>query len=257
MPNSKNDKFTLYWLDESRAQRLMWMLEILELEYEVDMYLRDEETWRSPPELFHVHPLGKAPVLEIQFADGSPTLQLAESGLIVQYLLRHYDAKHRLTPKLEEDRLQVDYYIHYTEGTLQPILISMLINTTVKRIAPMGLKTLAKMLSKGLNYGYYLHEFHLNLEYLNNKLRQNGTGYFVSNKLTAADIMLSYPVYENLFDNEVGVKECSGETELHKKYPQLAAWSDMVRNDPVYSRITEVMRNKVDELYAAKRKKRR
>lgn len=256
MPHSHQDKFTLYYLDDSRCQRLMWMLEILQLDYEIDIFLRHPETWRGPPELFHVHPLGKAPVLDIQFADGSPDLQLAESGLIVQYLLKHYDTKNILNPKLEQERLMVDYYIHYTEGTLQPILMSMLINTTVKRITPFGLKTVAKMISKGLNYGYYIHEFNLNLEYLDNRLRQLGTGYFASNKLTAADIMLSFPIYENLFDNEIGVRECSGETQLHKKYPQLSAWCDKVRNDPIYLRINDVMREKVAELYKQKNYKR-
>lgn len=252
-----NDKFTLYWLDESRSHRIMWLLEILELDYEVDIYLRDPETWRSPPQLFQVHPLGKAPVLDIKFADGRPDLQLAESGLIVQYLLKHYDTQYKLTPKSEMDQLMVDYYIHYTEGTLQPILITMLINTSVKRIAPFGLKTVSKLISKGLNYGYYVHEFNLNLEYLNKKLLEQGTGYFVGGKLTAADIMLSFPIYENLFDNEVGVKECSGETNLHKKYHQLSAWCDRIKNDPIYSRLTEIMRDKVNELYAEKAKKRK
>ncbi|KAM9909927.1 hypothetical protein OXX69_004976 [Metschnikowia pulcherrima] len=242
------DKFTLYWLNDSRSHRIMWILEILQLDYEIEIFLRDPDTWRAPPELFHVHPLGKSPVLDINFADGRPGVQLAESGLIVQYLLKHYDPKSVLDPGKESDRLEVDYYIHYTEGTLQPILMSMLINTTVKRIAPFGLKTMAKLVSKGLNYGYYIHEFDLNLAYLEKKLLRQGTGFFVGNKLSGADIMLSFPIYENLFDNEAGVRECSGETQLHKKYPQLGAWCDKVKNDPIYSRISEVMAQKVEEL---------
>lgn len=247
MPSA--DKFTLYWLDESRAHRIMWLLELLELDYEIDVFLRHPETWRGPPELFQVHPLGKSPVLEINFADGRPNLQLVESGLIVLYLIRNYDKDYKLTPKDEMEQLKVEEYIHYTEGTLQPVLFTMLINATVKRIAPFGLKTVSKLVSKGLNYGYYIHEFHLNLEYLDKRLRLQGSGYFVGNKLTGADIMLSFPIYENLFDNLFGVKECTGETELHKKYPNLAAWSDRLKNDPIYSHITEVMREKVNELY--------
>lgn len=247
MPSA--DKFTLYWLDESRTQRLMWLLELLELDYEVDINLRDPETWRGSPELFQVHPLGKAPILEIKFADGRPDLQLAESGLIFQYLLEHYDKDHELMPRSEREQLEVNYYIHYCEGTLQPILLSMLINATAKRIAPFGLKTLAKLLSKGINYGYYLQEFRVNLLFLDMKLRKQGTGYFVGDRLTAADVMLSFPIYENIYDNLQGVKEVSGEKDLVKKYPRLAAWSDMVKNDPIYLRITEVMQQKVNELY--------
>lgn len=242
------DKFTLYWLNDLRSHRIMWMLEILRLDYEIDIFLRDSQTWRGPPELFHIHPLGKSPVLEIHFADGKPLIQLAESGLIVQYLLKHYDPKSLLHAELEADRLLVDYYIHYSEATLQPILMSMLINTTAKRVAPLGLKTMAKLVTKGLNYGYYIHEFNLNLEYLEKKLFNQGTGFFVGNKLTAADIMLSFPIYENLFDNEAGVRECSGETQLYKKYPQLSAWCNKVKNDPIYLKISEIMAQRVEEL---------
>lgn len=226
----------------------MWMLEVLNLDYEIDIYLRHPETLRGPAELFQVHPLGKAPVLDIKFADGSPDLQLAESGLITQYLLKHYDPKNILNPDSEKEKLLVDYFIHYTEGTLQPILMSMLINSSLRRVAPLGLKTMAKIFSKGLNYGYYKPEFDLNLRYLDTILRDNGTGFFVGSKLTAADMMLSFPVYENLFDNELGVKECCGEVDLHKKYPQLAAWCDKVKNDPVYKRISDVTHEKVKEM---------
>lgn len=247
------DKFTLYWLDESRSHRVLWLLELLELDYEVDIFLRDPETWRAPPELFQVHPLGKAPVLDIKFADGRPDLQLLETGLILKYLLTHYDPEYKFSPKDEGEKLMVDYYLHYSEGTIQPILMSMLINASAKRVAPLGLKTLAKLLSKGLNYGYYIHEWRINMEFLDNQLRKEGTGYFVGGKLTGADIILSFPIYENLFDNEIGALECTGEKDLHKKYPCLGAWCDKVKHNPEYQRITELMRQKVNELYLMKK----
>lgn len=235
----------------------MWMLEILGLDYEVDVFLRDPESFRGPPELFHVHPLGKAPVLDIQFADGRPAIQLVESGLITQYLLKHYDPTNILNPATEKELLMVDYYIHYTEGTLQPVLMSMIINTSAKRIAPLGLKTMAKLLAKGMNYGYYSPEFDLNLDFLEKNLLKNGTGYFVSNKLTAADIMLSFPIYENLFDNEAGVKECRGDIQLYKKYPQLGAWCNKIKNDPLYKKISEVMQGQVMEAKAKQGKQKK
>lgn len=205
--------------------------------------------------MFHVHPLGKAPILEVKFADGRPDLQLAESGLIIQYLLKHYDPHRKFLPKGEREQIKMDYYLHYAEGTLEAILMSMLINSTAKRVAPFGMRTLAKVYSRGVNNGYYIHEYHLNLRYLENQLRNEGTGYFVGGKLTGADIILSFPIYENLFDNEAGVKECADETDLFKKYPNLAAWCDKIKNNPAYMRITEMMRNKVDEMYAMKKKR--
>lgn len=249
------DKFVLYWLDESRAHRILWLLELLELDYDVEIFLRHPETWRGPPELFQVHPLGKSPILEIHFYDGSPSLQLAESGLIIQYLLKKYDKQRRFSPKDERDKLLMNYYLHYAEGTLEAILMPMVINTSAKRVAPLGLRSLAKVYSRGMNNGYYIHEFHLNLRYLEDQLRNQGTGYFVGGKLTGADIILSFPLYENLFDNEAGVKECADDTDLFKTYPNLAAWSDRVRHNPAYARISLLMKEKRDEIFAMSKKK--
>lgn len=215
------------------------------------IHLRDPQTWRCTT-LFDVHPLGKFPVLEITFGDGRPPLQLAESGLIVRYLIEHYDFKGILNPDNEADRLRVEYYLHYSEGTLQHLQISLLINSVAKKIAPTGLKFLAKVVSRGINNGYYLHEWRLNLDYLEEKLKQEGHGFFVGDKLTGADIILSFPVCENVFDNEEGVKEITGEKRnLYKLWPNLAAWSDRIKSDPLYRRISEM----TDELVADARKR--
>lgn len=248
------DKFLLHWLDQSRAHRIVFMLEILGLDYDVEVYLRHPETWRGPLELFQVHPSGKAPILEVFFADGSPSLKLAESGLIMQYLLKNYDPSNILNPLKERDRLRVDYFLHYSEGTLQHLMISMLINSLVKSTAPFGFRGLSKMVTKGLNNGYYIHEWKLNMEFLERQLIEEDTGYFVGNSLTAADIILTYPIYENVFDNEAGVKEVTGEkANLFKSYPHLAAWSDRIAHHPLYIKVTERMDDKVNEVLALRK----
>jgi glutathione S-transferase len=237
------DKFVLHWLDNSRSHRTLWMLDLLKLDYEVKVYLRHPETWRGPKSLFKVHPLGKAPILEIHFADGTDPLQLVESGFIMQYLLKYYDPEGLLTPDDEAGRLMLDYYLHYAEGSLEHILMALLINSTAKTIAPFGMKSIAKLVANGLNQGYYIHEYRLNMDYLEAQLIENGTGYFISNKLTAADIILSFPIYENLFDNEDGVKECTGDKrDIYKLWPNLGAWCiRVVRNDPSYKKISKMM----------------
>lgn len=225
------------------------MLDLLNLDYDVKVYLRHAETWRGPKSLFKVHPLGKAPILEIHFADGSESLQLVESGLMMQYLLENYDTKGLLTYHDEANRLMIDYYLHYAEGSLEHILMALLINSTAKTIAPFGLKSVAKLVANGLNQGYYIHEYRLNLDYLEAQLSENGTGFFVGNKLTAADIILSFPIYENLFDNEDGVKECTGDKrDIYKLWPNLGAWCiRVVRNNPSYRKISEMMFQMIDE----------
>lgn len=249
------DRFLLHWLDQSRSHRILFMLELLGLDYDVEVYLRHPETWRGPLDLFLVHPTGKAPILEIFFADGRPSLKLAESGLIMQYLLKHYDPHNILNPTSEQELLKVDYYLHYSEGTLQHLMISMLINSVAKQIAPRGLKSIAKMVTKGLNNGYYTHEWKLNMEFLERQLIEEDTGYFVGNKLTAADIMLTFPIYENVFDNEAGVRDVTGEKiNLYKAYPHLAAWSDRIAHHPLYIKITDMMDEKVNEFIAQTKK---
>lgn len=253
------DKFVVHWLDNSRSHRILWMLDLLGLEYLVKIYLRHTETWRGPKLLFKVHPLGKAPILEIHFADGRDPLQLVETGLIMQYVLKHYDPRGILRPNNPGDELLVDYYLHYAEGLLEHILMALLINLTAKSVAPFGMKLIAKLVANGLNQGYYIHEYRLNMDYLENQLIENGTGYFVGDKLTGADIILLFPVYENLFDNEEGVKECTQDKrDIYKIWPNLGAWCiRVVRNNPNYRKITEMMNQQIAEYKAMEKKRKR
>ncbi|KAK6459595.1 glutathione S-transferase [Scheffersomyces xylosifermentans] len=243
------DKFILHWLDQSRSHRVLWLFELLGLDYELRVYLRHPQTWRGPKELFDVHPTGKVPIVEVIFADGREPLKLAETGHIIQFILRYYDHNHILYPKNPMEQLKVDYYLHFSEGSIQPILITLLINNAAKSLAPFGLKRVTKIVSKGLNNGYYLHEWKLFMNFLEKELAKNGTGYFVGDKLSAADVILSFPIYENIFDNLDGVKECTGEKgDLRKMYPHLARWADMVGNDPSYIKVTDLMEERSEDL---------
>ncbi|MCP8718668.1 MAG: glutathione S-transferase [Asgard group archaeon] len=238
-------------LDDSRSHRILWLLEILQLDYEVKIYLRHPETWRGPLQLFDVHQLGKSPVLEIIFADGRPPIKIAELGFIIQYLLRYYDTDNILNPISQDQQLEVDYFLHYAEGSLQHIQMALLINSVSKYVAPFGTRKIVNTITKAINNGYYKHEWYLNFQYLEDRLAENGTGYFVGNKLTGADVILSFPVYENVFDNPDGVREICGEKrDLRKVYPHLAKWSRMIRNNPSYKKITEMMDEDVEDLIA-------
>ncbi|CAI5758259.1 unnamed protein product [Candida verbasci] len=250
-PGHPEDRFILYYLDDSRAQRILWLLEALQLDYEVKIYLRNPNTWRGPIQLFEGHPTGKSPILDVIFGDGRPPLKLAESGFIMQYLLRFYDSNYIINPVDPMEQLEVDYWLHYAEGSLQHIQMTLLINSVAKHVAPFGLKGVAKLVTKGLNNGYYLHEWRLNMQYLEDVLKRNGTGFFVGNKLTGADIILSFPVYENIFDNLDGVKECVGEKrDLRKLYPNLAKWCRMIKNDPTYKKVNQMMDEEIEDLIA-------
>lgn len=229
------------------------MLDLLELDYEVKIYLRHPETWRGPLALFDVHPTGKAPILEVIFGDGRPPIKLAETGHIMQYLLRNYDPKYILTPLDPNEQLQVDYFLHFAEGSFQNLQISLLVNSVAKHVAPFGFQKMTKMITKFLNNGYYIHEWRLYMQYLDDLLKENGTGYFVGSKLTAADVILTYPIYENVFDNLDGAAEIlHDKRDLKKLYPNLANWSKMIRRHPSYSRISQMMDEEVEDLILSK-----
>ncbi|RLV94930.1 Glutathione S-transferase 1, partial [Spathaspora sp. JA1] len=241
-------------LDDSRANRILWALELLELDYEVKVYLRHPQTWRGPLELFKEHTLGKVPILEIIFADpAKEPIKLVETGFMMQYLLRHYDPKHVLYPADPVQQLEIDYYLHYAEGSLQHIQIALLINSVATKVVPFGLKNLTKLITKALNNGYYIHEWRLNMQYLEDRLIQNGTGFFVGNTLTAADVVLVFPVFENVFDNEEGAKEITHDKrDLKKLFPNLFKWCKLIKNNPSYIKICLMMDEEVEDLILRK-----
>ncbi|CAK9439151.1 uncharacterized protein LODBEIA_P33750 [Lodderomyces beijingensis] len=250
-PGYPEDRFILHWLDDSRAQRILWLLEILQLDYEVRIYLRHPQTWRGPMQLFDVHQTGKSPIVEIIHGDGRPPIKIAESGFIISYILRNYDPNYILTPTDPNEQLEVEYWLHYSEGSLQHLQMALLINSVAKHIAPHGLKNIANLVAKGLNNGYYVHEWRMNMQYCNDRLEQNGTGFFVGNKLTAADIILSFPIYENIFDNLEGVKDCTRDKrDLRKVWPHLGKWCRMIKNIPTYKKINQMMDEEVEDLIA-------
>ena len=129
-------KITLYWLNKSRSQRIVWLLEELKIPYEIKIYKRDQEM-RAPPELKEVHPLGKSPVVTVE-APGERRIVLPESGLITEYLIDHF------APQLCPERypegnegkagaeteawLRYRYYLHFAEGSLMPPLLITLVS---------------------------------------------------------------------------------------------------------------------------------
>jgi len=125
---------TVHHLENSRSQRVLWLLEELGLPYHVVRHARDPETLLAPPALRAVHPLGKAPVL----VDGDQVL--AESGAIIEYLVERYDTSHLLSPPPEPvtagERLRYRYWLHYAEGSAMPPMFLTLVLRRLRN-APM------------------------------------------------------------------------------------------------------------------------
>lgn len=197
---------TVHHLNNSRSQRVLWLLEELGVDYTIAKYQRDSETNLAPPELVAVHPLGKSPVL----TDGDNTI--IESGAIIDYIVRH-QGESRLAPangtKAYEDYLQ---WMHYAEGSA---------------ILPLMLKMYVSRLPDG---GAALHprinsELDNHLGYMNAALED--TDWFVDNTFSAADIQLSF------------VPQIAGVLYSLEAFPNLAAFLDRIHARPAYQRALE------------------
>jgi glutathione S-transferase len=108
---------TVHHLNNSRSQRVLWMLEELGVEYDLRRYERNRDTMLAPPELRAVHPLGKSPVV----TDG--TVTLAASGAILEYLVERYGNGKFAPPPGTPERLRYTYWMHYAEGSAMPPLL--------------------------------------------------------------------------------------------------------------------------------------
>lgn len=178
----------VHHLENSRSQRILWLLEELGLEYELRHYKRHPKTGLAPPDLKAVHPLGKSPVL----TDGDATV--AESGAIIEYLLHRYDPDHRLHPAPgTPEALQHSYWLHYAEGSLMPYLLMKLVFERVEKAPlPFFLKPVARGISSKVNQTFLDPNLETHLAFIERSL--TATGYFAGAALTGADVQMSFPL---------------------------------------------------------------
>ncbi|HZZ02996.1 glutathione S-transferase [Paraburkholderia sp.] len=177
----------VHHLNNSRSQRVLWLLEELGVPYEIKRYERDPKTMLAPPELRAVHPLGKSPVI----TDDGQTL--AESGAIIEYLVDKY-GQGRFAPTAgTPDRLRYTYWLHYAEGSAMPPLLLKLVALRIAS-APMPFfaKPIARKIASTLQSSFVDPQLKLHLGYINKEL--STTGWFVGSDFTAADVQMSFPL---------------------------------------------------------------
>jgi glutathione S-transferase len=211
---------TLHHLNNARSQRILWLLEALGVPYDIKRYQRDSKTMLAPPELKAVHPLGKSPVL----TDGD--LTLAESGLIIEYLIDRY-ADGRFAPQIGTPaRLDFAYWLHYAEGSLMPLILLKLVFRRVAHTpAPFFMRPALRKVSSSAQEGFVDPQLALHLGYLDAHLAK--TDWFVGDTLTGADMQMSFPI--EAAEARVGLA----------KYPALVAFLSRIRADPAYQRALE------------------
>lgn len=178
----------VHHLNNSRSQRVLWLLEELGLDYTVVRYERDPQTLLAPPALRKVHPLGKSPVL----VDGGETL--AESGAILEYLVERYDAAHAFAPSPgSSERLRYRYWMHYAEGSaMPPMLLSLVFSRLKQAPMPFFAKPVARLIADKALGGFVGPQVKLHLDYMESELGK--AQWFAGKDFSAADIQMSFPV---------------------------------------------------------------
>ena len=176
---------TVHHLNDSRSQRVLWLLEELGLDYEVKRYQRDARTMLAPPELRAIHPLGKSPVVD----DGAD--RLAETGAVVEYLLESGGSALRPAHGTPEGR-RFTYWLHYAEGSaMTPLLLKLIFSQIPKRV-PWPARPVARGIARGMNDRMIDPQLAAHTAYWEAELARSE--WFAGDAFSAADIMMSFPV---------------------------------------------------------------
>ncbi len=209
---------TVHHLNNSRSQRVLWLLEELGLPYEVKHYQRDAKTMLAPPELRAVHPLGKSPVI----TDGNVTI--AESGAIVEYLIDSYGEGHFKPPPGTPQRLRYTYWLHYAEGSLMPPLLMKLVFDEVEKAPmPFFIKPIAKAISGKVKSAFISPQITQHLDYIEAELGKSM--WFAGKEFTGADIQISF-----------ALEAAEARAGLNDSRPHLMAWLKRIHARPAYMR---------------------
>ena len=210
---------TVHHLENSRSQRVLWMLEELGLDYEVKLYKR-EPTMQAPESLRAVHPLGKSPVI----TDGGTTL--AESGAILEYLVETY-GNGRFAPKHgTPERLHYTYFLHYAEGSLMPLLLMKLIFSRIPSRLPFFMKPVGRAIAKGANTTLLDPQIGSHFMFLESELGKRE--WFAGAEFSAADIQMSFPL-----------EAAAARAPMVRQMPKLSAFLDRIHARPAYKRALE------------------
>lgn len=211
----------VHHLNNSRSQRVLWLLEELGLEYEIKRYQRDPKTMLAPASLRDVHPLGKSPVI----TDGDQTV--AESGAIIEYLVEHY-GNGRLAPSSNaSERLRYRYWLHYAEGSaMPPLLLKLVFDQIEKGPMPFFVKPIARAIAQRAKRSYIEPQIALHLDYLEAELAKSM--WFAGDAFSAADIQMSFPL-----------EAATARGGLNASRPKLMAFLERIHARPAYRRALE------------------
>ncbi|SNY98231.1 glutathione S-transferase [Halomonas sp. hl-4] len=210
----------VHHLEKSRSHRILWLLETLELEYEIIVYQRDGATQQAPAALKKIHPLGKSPVI----TDGE--LTIAESGAIIEYLLQRY-GHDRCQPDSDNTNDWIDYryWLHYAEGSLMPLLVMQLVFGQLPKRSPWFVKPIAKGITQTVNSTFLHPQINQHLRFIDDYLASHE--HFSGPWPSGADVQMSFPL------------QAVAATHSLMAYPSIARFVERVESDPAWQRVVE------------------
>jgi glutathione S-transferase len=210
---------TVHHLNNSRSQRVLWLLEELGVPYDIVRYNR-QPNMLAPPELRAIHPLGKSPVI----TDNGNTI--AESGAIVEYLVTTYGEGRLIPPAGTPERLRFTYWLHYAEGSAMPPLLLKLIFLMLPKRAPLLMRPLVKAIAAKALDTMVNPQLRSHMAFWEGELGKNE--WFAGNEFTAADIQMSFPL-----------EAASARAGLAQGHPKAMAWLARIHARPAYQRALE------------------
>ena len=212
---------TVHHLNNSRSQRILWLLEELGLPYEVKRYQRDAKTMLAPPALRAVHPLGKSPVI----SDGDVTL--AESGAITEYLAGKYGDGKLLPPAGTPERLRCSYWLHFAEGSaMPPLLLKLIFDRIETGPMPFFVRPIARGIAQKVKNTMVVPNIERQLDYMEVELGKSA--WFAGPAFSAADIQMSFPL-----------EAAASRGGLTDSRPKLWAFLKTIHARPAYQRALE------------------
>ncbi|GAC1333488.1 MAG: glutathione S-transferase [Beijerinckiaceae bacterium] len=211
----------VHHLENSRSQRVLWLLEELGLPYKIKHYARDKNTMLAPPKLRAVHPLGKSPVI----TDDGKTI--AESGAIVEYLVDTYGQGRLRPPAGTDERLRYTYWLHYAEGSIMPpLLIKLIFDKMASAKMPFYIKPVVRIIADKVKKGFLDRQIASHLDFMESELGKHE--WFAGNNFTAADVQMSFPC-----------EVATARGGLDERRPKLWAFVQHVHARPAYKRALE------------------
>ena len=211
----------VHHLNNSRSQRVLWLLEELGLPYEIKCYERDPQTMLAPASLREVHPLGKSPVI----TDGE--LTLAESGAIIEYLVERYGNGRLVPASGTPEHRRYTYWLHYAEGSaMPPILLKLIFDQIEKNPMPFFVRPIARSIASRVKTSFIEPQLTQHLDYMEAEIGKNT--WFAGNEFSAADIQISFPL-------EAAVARAG----LNASRPKLMAFLNRIHTRPAYQQALE------------------